>query len=418
MPQLPIQGRPWAANGDFDDDTAGLNNNGEFDYGESTPEATPKWSKLHPRCDQSEQVLRHFDKCIVTKETRDQCFDQLMSPECVLEDSWNGITYVGRDAILSHFKEYYQSLKHIYCHNVEAVIPGNIDGTELTVFKTVCAIQTEPFYPRLPVHAPFLLSLHLKLSLTRNCNSIKYGLAFDRAHLNVRYAGPANGGVPRIPQMKRALTDDDVWTRATSPSGCRAVQQAFDDIANATSRDALVRSLKGHVVEAAMSPYANHVLSKCIKVVEPEKLQFIVDELLAGQVCTVAQNKYGCRVLERVIDRFPRSQLSGLIGEILNQSSELCRHNFGNFVMQHIVRYGSPEDRDSVVATLQADALKFAKHRMANHVMLRVIEHCSAEDRSRLLKELQPAYQELAHHQYGSFIAREIRRFLPRHGGY
>jgi hypothetical protein len=379
-----------------------------------------------------------------------------MIPDAALDIPALGKKYRGREDIVSHFQRCFTSFSHVFCRDIQAIIPENRDGTEMTVLTAFSGIQVEPFFPALPLHQPFFLNMQMKLHFTLGCDNINHGLAFQRGSMSLRNVGDlatlAITNIQRMPPLKSAFfpnepetianTDeercmsstnagepdssedgresdfdlssivDDPWKFATSISGCRAVQQAFDE-ADTSIRDVLARSLEGHVLEAAMSPNANHVLQKCIKVVEPAQLQFILEEL-QGQVCNVAKSKYGCRVLERILEHFPRSQLSSFVQEALTQTAELCRHSFGNFVLQQILRHGSADDRTNVIVALHEDAVKFAKHRIANHVLLRALAHGSEVDRHWLLDKLQPAYEELAHHNCGSFVAREIRRSLPK----
>merc|ERR1719362_2273068 len=90
-----------------------------------------------------------------------------------------------------------------------------------------------------------------------------------------------------------------VWTLSQDAQGCREVQQALaDESIGEDEREAMLAELHGHVLEAAVCPYANYVLQKCIVALKPEAVQFIIREIPVESVSVVAQNKFGCRVAE------------------------------------------------------------------------------------------------------------------------
>lgn len=201
------------------------------------------------------------------------------------------------------------------------------------------------------------------------------------------------------------------WPLASTPGGCRVVQQALE-ISDSAERAILVGSLQGHVQEASVSPHGNHVLQKCITVMPPDRVQFVLNEM-QGYAITAARHRYGCRVLERLIEHCPHQQTSDLIEEVLGGTEKLCRHAFGNFVVQHILEHGTFDHRRRVAEVLLADTVRLAKHRVASHVVKSALVHCSTDDRQRLTHTLSADVGELsdlAHHHCGSFVVREMRR--------
>lgn len=214
--------------------------------------------------------------------------------------------------------------------------------------------------------------------------------------------------------QKQALLSwvvNSAWLLTSTSSGCRVVQKALD-IGNSWERVALADGLKGHVREASISPHGNHVLQKCITVMPPDRIQFVLTEM-QGYATTAARHRYGCRVLERLIEHCPHQQTLGLIEEVLSGTEKLCRHAFGNFVVQHILEHGISEHKQRVAEVLHADAVRLAKHRVASHVMKSALVHCEAEDRQRLTQALSAdagELSDLAHHHCGSFVVREMKR--------
>merc|ERR1719229_1061315 len=94
-----------------------------------------------------------------------------------------------------------------------------------------------------------------------------------------------------------------VWNLAREPEGCWRVQEALQ-VASPQTRVALAYELKGRTVDAMKDPYANFVMQKIIGLVPVLHLQFIVDELNPASIRQVARHKFGCRILQRVVDTF------------------------------------------------------------------------------------------------------------------
>eukprot|EP00442_Polarella_glacialis_P045053 CAMPEP_0115152138 /NCGR_PEP_ID=MMETSP0227-20121206/65997_1 /TAXON_ID=89957 /ORGANISM="Polarella glacialis, Strain CCMP 1383" /LENGTH=647 /DNA_ID=CAMNT_0002562719 /DNA_START=210 /DNA_END=2155 /DNA_ORIENTATION=+ len=144
------------------------------------------------------------------------------------------------------------------------------------------------------------------------------------------------------------------WDMACTAGGTRVVQKALE-VASAAERVMLTEQMQGHVREAfASSPHANHVLQKCIELISPDRVQFVLAEM-RGNAVAAARHRYGCRVLERLLEHCPTEQTAPLVDEVLGGAPQLCRHTFGNFVVQHVLEHGTPEQRHLIADVIQAD---------------------------------------------------------------
>merc|ERR1712151_984680 len=157
-------------------------------------------------------------------------------------------------------------------------------------------------------------------------------------------------------------------------------------------------------------PLSNHVIQRCIEVMRPSRLQFIIDEL-RGHAVEGAQTRCGCRVLERLLEPCERSQVSWLVEEMLVQPLNHCKHPFANFVIQHISSRGNVEDQNRLVGAMATDIFQLARHRVANHVVRCAFAQTCERNKERLAELLRAdskALAELRYHPYGSFIFCEL----------
>jgi hypothetical protein len=202
-----------------------------------------------------------------------------------------------------------------------------------------------------------------------------------------------------------------VWPLAMTKCGCRIVQKAAE-VGTTSDQQEIAEKLHGHVQEAMRSPHANHVLQKCIEIMPPDRIDFVLTEL-KGEGAFAARHRFGCRILQRLIEHCPPWQTEELISEVLGDTARLCRHQYGNFVIQHILQHGTPAHRSAIAGVLCEDTIRLAKHRIASHVLSCAMVHCAADDVQKLTKVvLNDAGQlaDLSRRQYGSFVVREVNR--------
>lgn len=147
----------------------------------------------------------------------------------------------------------------------------------------------------------------------------------------------------------------------------------------------LASSLRGHLSHrrcAVDHPHANHVVQKIVEVLPQSRREFIVEELL-GYVCKVAKANIGCRTLCRILEHLSSSRTTDmLVAELMVNVEELCRHDFGGYVVRKFLEHGSefPMQKHQVAVVLSKHAAWYAKQQMSSFVMEAAIEHCEAED--------------------------------------
>jgi hypothetical protein len=205
---------------------------------------------------------------------------------------------------------------------------------------------------------------------------------------------------------------------AFSACGCRVVQKAFE-VAGGDDRTALVDQLRGHVVKLVESPHGNHVLQKCIETLPNNSVQFVIDELGSGYRggwATLARHRYGCRVEERLIEQFPEEMLGLLMTAVIADTHTLCYHPYGNYVLQHVLEYGSKEKRSQIISILiKEDIVSLAQHNIAGNVVEKALEHCGSEGQQTLANAIlavNGGLLAMGCSRYGSQVAKKLLEIL------
>ena len=153
------------------------------------------------------------------------------------------------------------------------------------------------------------------------------------------------------PQNTEHYQIDSIWALSRDPQGCRQVQDALENCNNDEERSAIADHLRGRVWAALQCRNAHHVLQKCISTMRSQAVQFIIDEIMSagpGSGAIAAQHRFGCRVVERLLEHCLPDQVQPLVDDLLSAGAMLCMDPFGNYVVQHLLEYGSAEVKHNV----------------------------------------------------------------------
>lgn len=204
---------------------------------------------------------------------------------------------------------------------------------------------------------------------------------------------------------------------AFSACGCRVVQKVLE-VAGGDDRASVIAQLKGTVAKLLDSPHGNHVLQKFIEVMPPHTMQFMLEELAnyPGSWVAVVRHKFGCRVSERLLEHCPVEMTSPLTDVIIADGHTLARHPYANYVVQHVLEYGSQAHRGLIISSLvRGGVAALAQHRVASNVVEHAIEHGGQEGQETLARAILSdslALLSMGCSRYGSYSVRRLLEVL------
>lgn len=162
------------------------------------------------------------------------------------------------------------------------------------------------------------------------------------------------------------------------------MQDALEACPDGEARVALASELRGHVWEAIRCPHANYVVQKCISMMPPQACQFIIDELLrrgTGAVASAARHRFGCRILERLLERCSQLQARPLVDDLISDAVALSSHPYGNYVVQHVLEHGPPDQQRRLCGLLGRHVATLGPDGYASAVVAKALSHGSKETR-------------------------------------
>merc|ERR1712176_1330804 len=213
-----------------------------------------------------------------------------------------------------------------------------------------------------------------------------------------------------------------VWKLSRDNKGSLKVQQALDDATNEEERLEIAKELEGRVWEAAHDLYGNFVLQKLVMVVHLRSLEFVINELsrYPGAVSVVARNKYGCRVLQRLLEYCSSEQMAGLVEDLLRDAVENCKHRYSHFVMQCLLEHGTVCQHRSVVQVLMSHVHDLGGDLNGSFVMAKALSTGSRDAQEALANMIVSTPGLLRHmknSQHGKYVHRLAFQVLDRCSG-
>jgi hypothetical protein len=177
-----------------------------------------------------------------------------------------------------------------------------------------------------------------------------------------------------------------VWRLSREPHGCRKIQSAFDDAGSDAERHQLVEEMRGHAWDAARHAHAHHVLQKMIVSMNPDALQFVVDEISPkNRVFQAARHKYGCRVLQRLFEHCRPDQMAPIVEVLVANLEFLAKDAFGNYVIQHLIEYGAPSYQNAIMESLASNVRRLGTSPYAAAVITTALRYFQQEEDQVLL---------------------------------
>lgn len=194
--------------------------------------------------------------------------------------------------------------------------------------------------------------------------------------------------VPVWPQGQVCSLLGQVWNLSKDPAGCRVVQDALENAACDDDRIMIASELQCHVWEAIKCHCANYVLQKIIHILPAKHSQFIVDEIVGSgpkAVTSVARHRFGCRILQRLLEVCTASQLYSIIEALLLEADILASHIYGNYVISHLFEHGcSPNQLSRLFLLLAEHATAVGTRGYGCAVLKKAFESPSAEEQKLL----------------------------------
>ncbi|KAH3762630.1 armadillo-type protein [Pelomyxa schiedti] len=189
--------------------------------------------------------------------------------------------------------------------------------------------------------------------------------------------------------------------------GTRAVQKLIENLKNPEEIRLVRESLRHSVVRLIQDLNGNHVIQRCLHVLQPADKQFIYDAVTEeGHIVDVATHRHGCCVLQRCIDHASDQQKAQLVHEIVNNSLPLVQDPFGNYVVQYVLELPLANIARGLAHQLKGYIAELSMQKFSSNVMEKIIQSGDLEAKYLVVKEIteSPEIATLLQDPFGNYV--------------
>uniref|UniRef100_A0A3Q2VMM5 Pumilio RNA-binding family member 2 n=1 Tax=Haplochromis burtoni TaxID=8153 RepID=A0A3Q2VMM5_HAPBU len=197
----------------------------------------------------------------------------------------------------------------------------------------------------------------------------------------------------------------------------------------------------GEILQAAYQlmtdVFGNYVIQKFFEV---GSIPFIINySHIFGSVFVLSTHPYGCRVIQRILEHCTQEQTLPILEELHQHSEQLgqkyqgvslemtpktyytvsrdalFKDQYGNYVIQHVLEHGRPEDKSKIVAEVRGKVLVLSQHKFASNVVEKCVIHSSRAERALLIDEVccqkdgpHSALYTMMKDQYANYVVQRM----------
>lgn len=174
--------------------------------------------------------------------------------------------------------------------------------------------------------------------------------------------------------------------------GCRVIQKALD-VSSREQRDTLFfEPLKRELENLCCDQNGNHVAQKfVVELSATGDLENFVKIIVkdAETVRKLSSHPFACRVVQRMLEHCTEEQKNeSFLPAIVEKTTELAINQFGNYVVQHSLQYGSEKFRKQILRELATEITSLATHKFASNVIEKCMAYCGKEEKKIMIDKM------------------------------
>ena len=200
------------------------------------------------------------------------------------------------------------------------------------------------------------------------------------------------------------------------PNGCRVLQK-FIEYTDKETIDRLFLAVKGNLVKLCFNQNGNHIVQRFVENL-PNRVSEIVG-IIQPYVVDLVVDNCGCRVVQKLFDRFDISVLELLVKEVLKNAAELATNQYGNYVVQNILEAGKPGHVTALIRAFKGKFYDFSVHKFASNVIEKCIRGATQNERYEIFSEIIGSGDDIETNrilkmvcdQFGNYVIQRIMEY-------
>ena len=160
----------------------------------------------------------------------------------------------------------------------------------------------------------------------------------------------------------------------------------------------------GHQARGRAEPKGHSTSSPLLDEFRSNKNRQWTIPQIEGHVVEFCQDQNGSRFIQQRLELGDRLEQDVVVREVLPSIRRLRNDVFGNYVVQKLLDFGSPQVRASIRDTLEGEMLQLSLQMYGCRVVQKALEALSDSDLSRLLCEFHHNVLSCIHDQNGNHV--------------
>jgi len=202
--------------------------------------------------------------------------------------------------------------------------------------------------------------------------------------------------------------------------GCRVIQKAID---HASPNDTLVMIIgeltkNDGIAKCVTNINGNHVVQKLIEKATPYIIKNLIMSSFQNNVTDLARDIFGCRIVQKLlVSKIGKEERDNIVSKhILPHIKNLCQHEFGNYVIQHIMQNGSRQHKKTITEIVWSNIVEFSKNKFASNVVECCLKYGEQENRKKLFETIiinshsdsKSPLVQMANNEYGNYVLQQM----------
>ena len=179
---------------------------------------------------------------------------------------------------------------------------------------------------------------------------------------------------------------DHILDIGSNTHGTRVLQNIIDYLSTPELLSLFSNIIKPHIISLLKEIHGMHIFNKLLSLY-PE-IENDIGKIIVDNCPLLAMHKHGCFFLQKILEGPDRPLKSELIKNLLDICLGLIIDQFGNYVIQSILKLNINKYSSIIALLISDNAPYYSKHRYSCNVIEKCFDFCAEKERNILIKKL------------------------------
>ncbi|KAM3135332.1 hypothetical protein pb186bvf_012630 [Paramecium bursaria] len=197
------------------------------------------------------------------------------------------------------------------------------------------------------------------------------------------------------------------------PYGCRVVQKMIEFIQCEWCQDQLLKLIFSQIRQLLQDSNGNIVIHCLFDNVAKHKIESLI-QFAEEQIIAMSRHTYGCRVIQRIFEQYPSEMTYKLLNNIMTIAPQLCYQEFGNYIIQFILKFGPMKERQVICEIIRDNFEQLSMNKYGSNTVEKYLELMGPH---QIVNELfkfsnrEFVFFNLSVHPFGNYVIKKVLNF-------